>query len=268
MTDIQPQWSVVICFFNERDYLPATLACLRAQALRDFQFILVDNASTDGSADVCRAALADYQGPPPIYLHEPRPGKTNALEGGLAAVQTPFVAFCDADTYYPPHYLKRCDEIYAASPPTVGGVMAVDVDCPPQDDSAMHKRMMTKLRKARLYARRALTGGFGHTFRTDTLRQVGGFSVEQWPYVFEDHEVMHRLFKVARTRYDYDLWCIPSKRRGDRGTVDWTPFERKLYGLVPYIFEGWYFYKFLGPRFAARGYSLLKTRERPWLEKP
>jgi glycosyltransferase involved in cell wall biosynthesis len=268
MTSVVPQWSVVICFFNERDYLPATLACLLAQELRDFQLILVDNASTDGTADAARAALAGYQGPPPVYLYEARPGKTNALECGLAAVQTPFVAFCDADTFYPPHYLKLCAEIYERSPDHVGGVMAVDLDGPPQSDPAMHRRQTKKLRKARLYPRRALTGGFGHTFRTETLREVGGFSTELWPHVFEDHEVMHRLFKVARTRYHYDLWCVPSKRRGDRGTVDWTPFERKLYGLVPYMLEGWYFYKFLGPRFAARGYSLLKTRERPWLEAP
>lgn len=267
MSGTAPRWSVVICFFNERDYLPATLASLCAQELNDFQFILVDNASTDGSADICRAVLQDYGGPPPVYLHESRPGKTNALECGLAHVETEFVAFCDADTFYPPHYLKLCDDIYAASPPNVAAVMAVDLDGPPESDPRMHKRQMKKLRKACLYPRRALTGGFGHTFRTATLRAAGGFSTKLWPYVFEDHEIMHRLFKIARSRYDYNLWCVPSKRRGDRGTVDWTPFERKLYGLLPYIFQDWYFYKFLGPRFAARGYSLLKTRERPWLEK-
>jgi glycosyltransferase involved in cell wall biosynthesis len=267
MSDAAPRWSVVICFFNERDYLPATLAALCTQELQDFQLILVDNASTDGSTEVCREVLRDYAGPAPVYLHETRPGKTNALECGLAHVVTPFVAFCDADTFYPPHYLKLADEIYASAPPSVGAVMAVDLDGPPQRDPRMHKRQMKKLRKARLFQRRALTGGFGHTFRTEILRRVGGFSTKLWPYVFEDHEVMYRFFKIARSRYHYNLWCVPSKRRGDRGVVDWTPFERKLYGLLPYALHHWYFYKFLGPRFAARGFSLLKTRERPWLEK-
>ena len=53
-----PQWSVVVPYFNEKDYLPATLASLLAQELKPFQVILVDNASTDGSAEVCKKILA------------------------------------------------------------------------------------------------------------------------------------------------------------------------------------------------------------------
>ena len=45
------RWSVVIPYFNERDYLPATLASLYTQDMRAFRLILVDNASTDGTRD-------------------------------------------------------------------------------------------------------------------------------------------------------------------------------------------------------------------------
>ena len=125
-----PRWSVVIPYFNEIDYLPKTLAALLAQDFESFQLILVDNASTDGSGDLARSLLRDAR-VPVIHLHEPRPGKINALECGIARVDTPFVATCDADTFYPPHYLRRCDEVFHAAGPDVVAVMAVDLTAPP-----------------------------------------------------------------------------------------------------------------------------------------
>ncbi len=70
------RWSVVIPYFNEKDYLSSTLASLLAQTFRPFQLILVDNASTDGSVEVCRSLLAARGDVVPVYLDEPRRGKS------------------------------------------------------------------------------------------------------------------------------------------------------------------------------------------------
>ncbi len=259
-----PRWSVVIPYYNERDYLPATLASLLAQDFRPFQLILVDNASTDDTTERCRAILQDAAGITAIYLHEPRAGKTNALECGLARVDTEFVAFCDADTFYPPHYLKRCDRIYAESPARVLAVMASRLAAAPTHGRPRRRQLKTML-WARIFTRQALTGGFGHTFRTAGLRAAGGYSTALWPFVFEDHEVMQRLFKIGRSRYDFDLWCVPSMRRADRSNVDWTYFEKRLYGVVPFIFKDWYFYTFLSRRFAKRKLDQTNLRAKSWI---
>ncbi len=131
------RWSVVVPYFNERNYLPAMLASLIAQQFRPFELILVDNASTDGSEDLARGILKYAIGITPLYLREPRPGKINAMECGLARVGTEFVAFCDADTFYPPHYLARCDEVFAASKADVVAVMAGNLSGPPTAIGAM-----------------------------------------------------------------------------------------------------------------------------------
>ncbi|MBY0511048.1 MAG: glycosyltransferase [Rhodospirillaceae bacterium] len=259
-----PRWSVVLCYYNEQDYLPATLASLMAQDAGPFQLILVDNASTDGSADICRDVLTGCTDITPVYLHEPRPGKVNALECGLARVDTPFVAFVDADTFYPPHYLRRCAEVFDTGPADAVAVMAINLDGPPVAGAAL-KRQTKKVRKGRIFDKHCHTGGFGQSFRTDVLRRAGGFSMEHWPYVFEDHEVMQRVHKFGRSLYDFDLWCVPSDRRSERPSVDWTYFERKLYGLVPFFLLDWYFYRFLGRRFAARKLGQLNLRQKTWL---
>lgn len=257
------RWSVVLPYYNETGYLRPTLASLFAQEFRDFRLILVDNASTDGSADLARALAAAHPEIETLHLHETRPGKINALHCGLAAVETEFVAFCDADTFYPPHYLRRCDELFASSGAGAAAVMAMDL--PAESDGAAARRKRAKVMMvSRLLAKQTHTGGFGQSFRTDVLRKAGGFSADLWPYVLEDHEVMQRVFKLGRAVYAPDLWCIPSNRRKDRSGVGWTTAEQALYHLTPFALKDWFFYRFLARRFAARALENTRLRQKNW----
>ena len=51
------QWSVVIPYYNEEDYLPNTLESLKRQSVGKFKLILVNNGSTDGSLEICKKHL-------------------------------------------------------------------------------------------------------------------------------------------------------------------------------------------------------------------
>ncbi|WP_066684934.1 glycosyltransferase [Sphingomonas sp. CCH18-H6] len=98
-------WTFVIAYFNEADYLSATLRSIAAQRVRPLRLILVDNGSTDGSAEIARAETAAMAGVQTLHLHEAKPGKIHALEAAMPHIATPLVAFGDADTFYPPDYL-------------------------------------------------------------------------------------------------------------------------------------------------------------------
>ncbi len=97
----QIRWSIVLPYFNEADYLPATLASLGRQTMTRFRLILVDNGSTDASEEIARTVMQGFPKIATTFIREERPGKIPALVTGLAAVDTAFVATCDADTYYP-----------------------------------------------------------------------------------------------------------------------------------------------------------------------
>jgi dolichyl-phosphate beta-glucosyltransferase len=86
---------VVVPAFNEARRLPGGLAELSARLRRrDAQVIVVDNASTDGTAEVVRS----WSGPVPVRLvHCAQPGKGAAVRAGLLATTAPYVGFCDAD---------------------------------------------------------------------------------------------------------------------------------------------------------------------------
>lgn len=258
-------FTVVIPYFDEADYLPATLRSLLAQSRPPDAWILVDNDSADGSARIAREVLAEGGVDEALFLQEPRPGKVHALEKGAAAVASEFVAFCDADTIYPSHYLALCGELFRSSGSDVVALMALPVYGDPGSAiSRLRRRYFVGV--SRVLRKQAFTGGYGQVVRTDTLRDAGGYSEEAWPYVLMDHELVHRLHRHGRILYHPDLWCRPSQRRRDRGAVRWSLAERLLYHVTPYSLKDRFFYDFLGPRFERRGLSQLAIRYRPWSE--
>ena len=76
---------------NEEHALPWVLSRLPA----GYRAIVVDNGSTDRSADFARAGGA-------LLVHEPRRGFGAAAHAGLLAATAPIVAFCDADASMDP----------------------------------------------------------------------------------------------------------------------------------------------------------------------
>jgi glycosyltransferase involved in cell wall biosynthesis len=77
---------VVLPTLDEAAALPGVLAGLPA----GYRALVVDNGSTDGSAEIAAALGA-------TVVHEPRRGFGSACGAGLAAAAAPVVAFCDAD---------------------------------------------------------------------------------------------------------------------------------------------------------------------------
>ncbi|WP_340266054.1 glycosyltransferase family 2 protein [Sphingobium mellinum] len=255
--------TIIIPYYNERDYLAATLRSLGCQSCRDFCLILVDNASTDGSAEIARTVMADYPDIATQFLHNSCPGQLPTLEHGLAAVTTAFVASCDADTIYPPHYVATCLDLFQCHDGSrpVAGVMAIDLYSP-AGSSAAKRRIAKIMRKSRIFSSQCHAGGYAHAYRTDLLRRSGGFESRGWPYLLYDHEVYERVRVHGEIRYSPNHYCFPSERRSDRRSVSWNWLERTVYRFTPGPFKNWFFYQFLAKRLAHRGLVQVKLRDR------
>ena len=253
------RWSIVIPVYNEADFLPQTLTSIIAQTTA-FHLIIVDNGSTDGCIDDARKQLVKHRGKV-TFLHEPRPGQVYALQTGIAAVENEFTAICDADTYYPPHYLAAATSLFDAK--GAGYVAA----CAYLRREGLYKglrSMMHRLLAARILPHQNHTSGAAQTFRTSALQAAGGYDPSLWPYVLKDHELMHRVLKRGRQVYHSDFWCTTSDRRADRSNVRWTLAERLVYHLTPRSRQHDFFYRFLANRFDARGQRDTVLRERQW----
>lgn len=108
-----PRFSVVIPAYNEGRHLAATLAALDAQEFSGaYEVVVVDNASTDDTAQVARDHGVRV-------LHEPQPGVCRARQRGTDAARGEIVVSTDADTVPPPDWLQKLDSRFRAHPRAV-----------------------------------------------------------------------------------------------------------------------------------------------------
>ncbi|MBP7337716.1 glycosyltransferase family 2 protein [Niveispirillum sp.] len=255
--------TILLPFFNEEGWIGATIDSLTGQSDRRFHLLLLDNGSTDGGrAEALRHLASLPDAITSSIMDVTTPGKVNALAAGLAQVDTPFVAICDADTLYPAGYIGRCLSLFAAYPDAVA-TMAVDL-YDPVGTQAAYRRIRKVVGKARMFRDRCHAGGYAQAFRTDALRQAGGFDLKRWPFVLEDHEIVHRIHRLGRSVYDPGHYCHPSPRRADRRRVTWTRLERLIYRCAPRRLMDWFFYDFLWRRLERRNAFSVALREKNW----
>jgi glycosyltransferase involved in cell wall biosynthesis len=258
-----PKWAIVIAFYNEARFIRPTVDCALAQTRDDIALICVDNASTDESPAIVAEAIAGH--PRAMLVTETNQGHTFALRRGLAIAQdlgAEKIAFWDADTFYPPHYITRADELLDDDPAIVG-VQAFDIYGPydsPKNRIIRHRMALT----ASLLSGQGHTGTFGQCFRIAPLVACGGPKNDDWPFVLYDHELIHRILKRGRLTHAADHVCWPAPRRVAKGHVRWNLTERLLYALTPYAVKDWFFYDFLSPRLRARGMFEAGLRVRDW----
>lgn len=104
-TTPSPIVSVIVPARNEEACLAACLESLVAQMGIDFEIIVVDDASTDRTAEIARSFDVKVISAPP--LPENWTGKNNAMSAGAKIAKGKWLLFTDADTMHKPGSLAR-----------------------------------------------------------------------------------------------------------------------------------------------------------------
>lgn len=96
--------SIITINFNNRDGLRKTIESVVNQTWQDFEYIIIDGGSTDGSVEVIKefADRIDY------WISEPDKGIYNALNKGVAAAKGEYCNFMNSgDCFYAPDTLEK-----------------------------------------------------------------------------------------------------------------------------------------------------------------
>ncbi len=212
--------SVVIPAYNEEEYLGHCLQSLREQrypAAR-FEVIVVDNASTDATAEIARRLGARV-------VPEPRRGVARARQTGFLEARGRVIASTDADTVLPPDWLARIAGHFAD--PNLGGVYG------PVHwfDGRLHQQWTLRYPISWGLAvsnqvGRSLWWGSNFAVRQDVFWQAGGFPVD-W-LAGEDTDLSLRVNRIARVRFDPHLVVLSSSRRMGEG---WGLLRRSVVSL-------------------------------------
>lgn len=108
-----PLISVVIPAYNEEKYLPACLNAFKNQTFKDFELIVVDNNSTDKTAQIAKSFGARV-------VKEEKQGMTPARERGFKEAEAEIIARTDADTIVSPNWLEIIYKTFQENPTVVG----------------------------------------------------------------------------------------------------------------------------------------------------
>ncbi len=233
--------TVIVPAFNEADYLPATLDAIEAAAAHlrlrsgaEVDVIVVDNNSTDETADLAQSRGA-------TVVHEPVQGIARARNTGARHTQGDVLVFVDADVLLPSDLLEAIREAMS-DPACVGG--GVDVEYRPRQ-----RVMRLYLCAWRLLARRMrLVQGATQFCRRDVFEQVGGYDEQTW--IGEDADFYRGLERFARSaggtvRFIEQPRVRASSRRFDKWplwkTLIWTnPLFIALFRRRKAFWAGWY----------------------------
>lgn len=205
--------TVVVPTWNRRAFLPDVVAALRAQSVPDLQVVLVDDGSTDGSAEVAAALVADD--PRFTVVSTPNRGPAAARNAGCRTVTTEWIAFTDDDCLPRPDWLEEL--VRTAADDAADVVQGVTLPDPSVDRSTLpwHARSQRILGWSGRYqtcnllvrAQRFVdAGGFdvrfpSHGFGEDTdlgLRLVRGGAV---PAFAPGAVVHHRILPMGYVEF-------------------------------------------------------------------
>lgn len=121
--ETSPRISVITATYQRAGTLPRLYESLKKQTMRNFEWVVVDDGSTDGTAEVIRPWLED--GDVPIdYSHQENQGKHAAVNRAVEGSRGEFCAMIDSDDWYAPEALERMLNRWESIPPQRRGEFA------------------------------------------------------------------------------------------------------------------------------------------------
>lgn len=119
MTLSQPRLSIIVPLYNKAPYVRKALESVVFQTYKDWECIIVDDGSTDGSAAICEDFVRSLT---PSIVHPIRlikqlnSGVSAARNNGVAQSQGDYLAFLDADDWWEPTFLEHMAQLIADYP--------------------------------------------------------------------------------------------------------------------------------------------------------
>ena len=99
-----PKVSVIVPVYNVEPYLRQCLDSIVSQTLEDIEIILVDDGSTDGSAEICdEYKTKDNR---IRVIHKSNEGLSAARNDGIDASTAPYIMFADGDDWVEPEFCE------------------------------------------------------------------------------------------------------------------------------------------------------------------
>lgn len=202
---VSPEISVVMAVYNGEEYLKEAVDSILCQTVSDFEFIIVDDGSTDASSSIVRS----FKDPRIKLIEQSNQGLAKALNNGIAYAKGKYIARLDADDIALPERLELQRNFLESNPAAViVGSNAIVMDKEGCELYTSSQKLTWEEIKTMLP-----DTPFYHSavfFRKDTFIKAGGY-YEAIRHHFEDVILWNRmaeygeLFNLKETLIKYRI---------------------------------------------------------------
>jgi glycosyltransferase involved in cell wall biosynthesis len=192
--------SAILPVYNEETTIATVLDCLFASGISDLEIIVVDDASTDDTAAICRAY-------PVLLLRQTQNrGPAYCRNLGVARSQGDLLLFVDADIQFPPDLLSRMLKALDENPPLVGVLTLTSPEPLNAGFSPRFVALQDYLRYTAICQRghrswSYITTRFG-LLRRSVFEEIGGFNESLLVAAYEDLEFCARMSETHQLALD------------------------------------------------------------------
>ena len=185
----KPRLTVIVPVYNMRFDLIKCLDALERSHMRDFQLIIVDDHSSDGSEELARPRCDHF------IRQKRNSGQAAARNLGAQFAQADLLFFLDADVLVEPDTLDRVLEVFEGEPEISAAFCSYQQDTPAQNFVSQYKNILHHYTH-QISNREAATfcGGFG-AIRREVFVEMDGFDEDY--RAMEDVELGYRLHQAG-----------------------------------------------------------------------
>lgn len=184
-----PKVSVVIATYNRPEYLLGCLDAISKQTFRDFEIVVVDDGSEDGTAKSlieCTGDNGRYKGIPFTYTWQKNQGAATARNKGVSKAQGEIIAFTDDDCLPDENWLEKGVKYFDDK-----GVVAVTGQIEKEDKETTPTSCVTYTFNANGF----MTANV--FYRKTAYKDVGGFDL-RFKSFREDSDLGIRIAKTGK----------------------------------------------------------------------
>src|SRR3954451_6824906 len=115
-----PRVSVILNCYNQAEWVAEAVESVLNQTFRDFELLIVDNGSTDGTPKILQSYASDPR--VRLSLHQENVAISRRFNEAVDAARGEFVSFLYSDDYYLPQKLERQVALFDQLGPEYGVV--------------------------------------------------------------------------------------------------------------------------------------------------
>lgn len=197
--------SVIIPVYNVVKWLERCVLSVVAQGLADYEIILVDDGSTDGSGELCDELCQQYASI--RVIHQPNGGLSAARNAGIAVARGQYITFVDSDDELCPNTLRENLNFLLRYPEV--DMLEYPIEVHAGSAEAYLLTFRDEILADDVFVDWVRRSGYKHCYACNKI-----YRAEIWEKVrfsvgryFEDGDVMPVIVKLCRCLYYSSVGC-------------------------------------------------------------